>query len=157
MTAPFETPLDKPHPLMLPIDTSRMRKEKDVKEKIKQLLNFHGWFTWMPGSNGFGTQGISDHLAIKNGVFLAIEAKFGYNKPRPTQKAFAAQILANDAYAFCVNESNIDHLRMWLESFEIATQHQMKGQEVPHEHGSRLLNAITVLTEPFAETMAAHA
>lgn len=154
MNAPFEAP---PHPLTLPVDTSRMKNEKDVKSKIKQLLNFHGWFTWMPGANGYGTQGISDHLAIKNGVFLAIEAKFGYNKPRPTQKSFAAQILANDAYAFCVNEKNIDHLRMWLESFEIATQAQMKELPVPDEHGSRLINAIAVLTEPFAETQAAMA
>lgn len=157
MTAPFETPLDKLHPLMESIDTSRMKNEKDVKAKIKQLLNFHGWFTWMPGSNGFGTQGISDHLAIKNGVFLAVEAKFGYNKPKPMQKAFAAQILANDAFAFCVNEKNIDFLRMWLESFEIATQYQMQEKEVPVEHGSRMLNAVSVLTDMFAETQAAHA
>jgi hypothetical protein len=152
MTAHFET---KPHPLMQPVDMSRAKNEKDVKQKIKQLLNFHGWFTWMPGANGYGSQGISDHLAIKNGVFLAIEAKFGYNKPKPMQKAFAAQILANDAYAFCVNEKNIDWLRQWLESFEIATQAQMQNLEVPPEHGSRLLNAISVLTEPFAETVAA--
>lgn len=156
MTAPFE---GKPHPLTLPIDTSRMKKEKDVKEKIKALLNFHGWFTWMPGANGFGAQGISDHLAIKNGVFLAVEAKFGYGKPTAMQKSFAAQILANDGFAFCVNEKTLDHLRMWLESFEIATQAQKHALEngrdpeaaVPPEHGSRMMNAIAALTEAYAE------
>lgn len=139
-----------PAKLHPPIDVSRVRNEKGVKQIIKDLLNAHGWYTWMPGANGFGTQGVSDHLALKDGVFLAVEAKFGYNKPRPTQKAFAAQVLANDAYAFCVNEKTIDHLAWWLESFEIAKQHQMHGLEVPHEHGSRMLNAIAILTDAYA-------
>lgn len=162
MTVPFEP---KRHPLMEPVNMERAKNEKDVKAKIKQLLNFHGWFAWMPGANGYGTQGISDHAAIKDGVFLVIEAKFGYNKPKPMQKAFAAQILANDGYAFCVNEKNIDYLRQWLESFEIATRAQQaalkEGRDpeaaVPQEHGSRLLNAISVLTEPFKATVAARA
>lgn len=143
------TALSKPHPLIAPIDMSKARKEADVKDMIKRLLNFHGWFTWMPGANGFGAQGVSDHLAIKNGVFLTVEAKFGRNKPSPIQKQFSLQIMANDAYAFCVNEQNMDHFAMWLESFEQATQAQMAGLEVPQEHGARMLNAIAVLTDPF--------
>lgn len=145
-TAPSEP--TKPFPT--PIDMSRVKDEKGVKTLIKRLLDFHGYFHWMPGANGYGTQGVSDHLAIKNGVFLAIEAKFGSNKPKPMQKAFAAQIIANDGFAFCVTEKNIDHLAWWLESFEVATQHQMQGLEVPAEHGSRMLNAVSALTDPFA-------
>ena len=140
-----------PKQLTPPIDMSRVKDEKGVKAKVKQLLNLHGWFHWMPGANGYGTTGVSDHLAIKDGVFLAVECKFGYNKPKPLQKAFAAQIMANDGFAFCVNERNIDHLAYWLESFEFATQCQMRGQEVPAEHGSRMLNAISALTDLFAE------
>lgn len=139
-----------PPRLTPPIDTSKWRKEADVKARIKDLLNHHGWFTFMPGANGYGAQGISDHLAIKNGVFLAVEAKFGTNKPKPLQKGFAAQVMANDGFAFCVNERNIDHFAWWLESFEIATQHQLAGLEVPQEHGSRMLNSISVLTDLFA-------
>jgi len=150
MTAP-----SKPHRLVAPIDMSRVKDEKGVKAKIKELLNFHGWFTWMPGANGFGQQGVSDHLAIKNGVFLVIEAKFGYNKPKPTQKSFAGQIIANDGYAFCVNEKNIDHLAMWLESFEFSVQWGVAGnnpEQLPQEHGARLLNAIAALTDMWGET-----
>lgn len=150
MTSPTTAHSDKKHPLMAPLDVSCVTNEKGVKALIKRLLDFHGYFHWMPGANGYGTQGVSDHLAIKNGVFLAIEAKFGSNKPKPVQKAFAAQIIVNDGFAFCVNEKNIDHLAMWLESFEVATRHQLQGQEVPAEHGSRMLNAISVLTDPFA-------
>lgn len=142
----------KPHPLVAPIDMSKVKDEKGVKGKIKLLLDFHGWFHWMPSANGYGTMGVSDHAAIKDGVFLVIEAKFGRNKPKPLQKQFAQQIIANDAYAFCVNERNIDHLAMWLESFEHAKQAQMAGTEIPIEHGSRLLNAISALTDGFAET-----
>lgn len=140
----------KPHPLIAPLDVSKIKDEKGVKTLIKRLLDFHGWFHWMPAANGFGAQGISDHLAIKSGVFLVVEAKFGTNKPKPLQKGFGLQIIANDAYAFCVNEKNIDHLAMWLESFEASIQFVKNGgdpENIPQEHGARMLNAIAVLTD----------
>ena len=142
-----------PSKVATPIDVSRVRDEKGVKRIIKKLLDAYGWYHWMPGANGYGAQGISDHLAIKDGVFLAVEAKFGYNKPRPTQSGFAGQIIANSGFAFCVNERNIDHLAWWLESFDIATKHQMAGLDVPDEHGARMLNAIGVLTDLRAEAI----
>ncbi len=151
-TDPFNTPsLTIPAKLHPPIDVSRVKKEQGVKDIIKALLTAHGWFHFAPGGNAFGQQGISDRLAIKDGVFLAIEAKFGYNKPKPTQKAFAAQIMANEAFAFCVNERNIDHLAWWLESFELSVLAQRQGREVPPEHGARMLNAMSVLTDAFAD------
>lgn len=149
MTAHSST---KPHPLIAPLDVSRITKEAGVKDLIKRLLNFHGWFTWMPSANGFGQQGVLDHLAIKDGVFLAIEAKFAKNKASALQCGFAAQIIANDGYAFLVNEKNIDHLAMWLESFEQSVQHVRQGgkfEEVDPVHGARMLNAISVLTDGF--------
>ena len=141
---------DKKHPLVAPLDVSRVKDEKGVKRLIKQLLDFHGYFHWMPSANGYGMQGVSDHLALKNGVFVVVEAKFGKNTPKPLQKSFALQVMANDGFAFCVNEKNIDHLAMWLESFEVATRYQAEGKEVPDEHGARMLNAISVLTDAFA-------
>lgn len=146
----MQTALSKTGPLTPPIDMSRVKNEKGVKQRIKQLLDLHGWFHWMPAANGYGTQGVSDHAAIKNGVFLVVEAKFGGNKPVPTQKAYAAQIMANDGFAFCVNEKNIDHLAWWLESFEASTVAQSRGEPVSEDHGSRMLNAISALTDPFA-------
>lgn len=151
MTTALTTVPSKKHPLATPIDVSRVKNEKGVKTLVKRLLDFHGWFSFMPGANGYGQQGVHDFLTLKNGVFLTIETKFAYNKPTPVQKGFAAQIMANDGFSFAVNEKNIDHLAMWLESFEIATQHQQRGQEVPPEHGARLLNAISALTDLFAE------
>lgn len=150
MTA-LPTAPSKPAALTPPLDVSKIKDEKGVKKLIKRLLDLHGWFHWMPPANGFGTTGVSDHLALKDGVFLAIEAKHAYNKPKPMQKAFAGQVIANSAYAFCVNEKNIDHLAYWLESFQVAVEHQTRGEPVPDEHGARLLNAISALTDLFAD------
>jgi hypothetical protein len=146
------------HRLQAPLKTDHIKDEKGVKKLIKELLDYHGWFHWMPGANGYGAQGVSDHLALKDGVFLVVEAKFGYNKPKPLQKAFAAQIIANDGCAFCVNEKNIDHLAMWLESFANANEATRIAlasgadpeKAVPQEHGARMLNAVSVLTDMFA-------
>jgi hypothetical protein len=137
------------HPLMAPIDVSRITGEKGVKTLIKRLLDFHQYFHWMPAANGYGTSGVSDHCAVKHGVFLAVEAKFGANKPSPLQKQFALNVTQASGFAFCVNEKNIDHLAMWLESFEIATQLQSQGKDIPDDHGARMLNAISALTEMF--------
>ena len=155
---PMPAPSSKPHPLTAPLDVSRITNEKGVKTLIKRLLDYHGWFHWMPGANGYGAQGVSDHLSIKDGVFLVIEAKFGTNKPSVMQKAFAAHIIANNGFAFCVNEHNIDHLAMWLESFAISNEATRRalvdGRDpeaaVPQEHGARMLNALSALTDMFA-------
>lgn len=134
-----------------PIDISRIKKENGVKELIKQLLDAHGWFHFAVAAGGYSAPGLHDRFAIKDGVFLSIEAKFYPNKVSTMQKAFGAQVIANDCFAFCVHQLNIDHLAWWLESFEIAKQCQMVSREVPPEHGSRLLNAISALTDPFAD------
>jgi hypothetical protein len=138
-------------PLTPPLDVSRITNEKGVKQLVKRLLDLHGWFYWMPAANGYGTQGVHDFNAIKDGVFLTVETKFSYNKPKPTQSAFAAHVMANSGIALCVNEKNIDHLAWWLESFQIATEHQMRREEVPAEHGARMLNALTALTQDFGQ------
>ncbi len=141
-----------PSKLHPPIDVSRITKENGVKELIKKLLDLHGWFHFAMAAGGFGgTGGLHDRFAVKDGVLVTIEAKFGRGKLTPLQKGFAAQIISNDCYSFCVSEKTIDHFAWWLESFEIAKQCQMQGVEVPPEHGARLLNAISVLTDPFAK------
>lgn len=147
----MQTAPSKKHRLTPPLDTSRFSSEKHVKTMVKQLLDHHGWFHWMPPANGYGTLGIHDHNAFKDGVFLTVESKYGKNKPSALQCSFAAQIIANDGFSFCVNETNIDHLALWLESFEIAKRHQMEGKEIPQEHGSRMLNAIAALTDMFQQ------
>lgn len=138
-----------PGKLRTPINIANVQLEKGVKTLIKELLNAYGWFTWMPAANGYGSQGVPDHLAIRNGVFLAVEAKKYPNKPRPLQKAFAGHIIANSGFAFCVDETRIDQFADWLESFEAAVIAQTRGEAVPDFHGARMLDCMNALTDLF--------
>lgn len=123
-----------------------MKSEKDVKKRVKQILDKYNWFWCMPPANAYGKSGISDFLAWRTGASMAIETKFGSNKPTAMQVAFLNSIQAEDAFAFVVNDKNIDFLDQFLESFMIAAEATARRMDVPPEHGSRMLNAIYMLT-----------
>lgn len=123
-----------------------MKNEKDVKKKVKAILDKHGYFWWSPPANAYGKAGISDIHAIKVGVFLAIETKFGGNKATALQVGFLNSIRAEDGYGFVVDEKNVEFLDQFLESFAIAAEAQGNRQPIPEEHGSRMLNCIYMLT-----------
>lgn len=91
-----------------------MKNEGDVKKRIKRMLKKHGWWNFMPKANQFGTNGIPDFICLKNGVFLGIEAKFGYNKPSDLQNARMEEIRANGGHAVWVNEDRLDSLEKLL-------------------------------------------
>lgn len=122
-----------------------MRDEKGVKENIKRLLDHHGWFWWMPPANGYGKVGVSDFHALKNGVFLAIETKFGSNKPTVHQKAFLESVQACDAFGFVVNDKNIEHLGWFLTDFQQQTDMVATEQKMSNEAGARLVDAMRAL------------
>jgi hypothetical protein len=122
-----------------------MRDEKGVKENIKRLLDHHGWFWWMPPANGYGKVGVSDFHAIKNGVFMAIEAKFGSNKPTVHQRAFLESIHASDAFGFVVNDQNLEHLGWFLTDFQGQTDLVAADQKMSNEAGARLIDALSAL------------
>lgn len=131
----------------------KMASEKDVKREIKKLLDAHDWFWFMPPANGYGKAGVSDVIALKNGVFLAIEAKYGGNKPSPAQKAFVESVWAQHGMGFVVNDKNITWLEQWLAAFDrsvAAVQGSAGGdprQAVNQADGALMLNAVSVLTE----------
>lgn len=122
-----------------------MKSEKDVKAKVKKLLDKAGWFWWMPPANGFGKVGVSDFHALKNGVFIAIETKFGSNKPTAHQRAFLESINAESAFAFVVNEQNVDWLESFLKDFAEQTSSIAEKRQMSNEAGARLLDAIRAL------------
>lgn len=125
-------------------------KEKDVKAAVKDLLKKDGWFYWMPAANGFGVTGVSDILAIRKGVFLAIETKFGGNKPTAMQVAFLNSINAENAFGFVVDEKRIGTLSQWLAAFNRASIATSNKQAVAPEDGAALLDCIRVMTEELA-------
>lgn len=124
-----------------------MRGEADVKKEVKKLLNKHGWFWWMPPANGFGKAGTSDFHALRAGVFIALETKFGTNKPTALQKAFLHSVKAEKGLAFVVDEGNIEHFRAWLDAFDRAAAAVAKSENVAPEDGSIMLNALVAMTE----------
>jgi len=116
--------------------------EGDVKRAVKKLLDADKWFWWMPPANGFGKAGISDINAIKSGVFMAIETKFGSNKPTPLQIGFLNSVRSESGFAFVVNEKRIGTLGNFLAAFKRATEAQQQGQQPTPEDGAMMLNCI---------------
>jgi hypothetical protein len=121
-------------------------KESHVKDDVKALLNRYNYFWFMPPANGYGASGISDFIALKGGVFLAIETKFGSNKPTPLQVGFLNSIRAEKGFAFVVNEKNLDWLDAFLDSFQVAAIAASQGMEVSPDHGARIINAMAELS-----------
>jgi Holliday junction resolvase len=130
------------------------RSEADVKKEIKRLLKAHGWFSWMPAANAYGRSGASDHLAIKSGAFLAIEAKFAPNAPTPVQILFLRNIHHHDGMAFVVNQHTIEHLATWLQLFDKAAVCASRGEAMEEEEHKDLLNAFGHLTAPVHAVLA---
>jgi hypothetical protein len=124
-----------------------VKNEKDVKARVKKLLDKHNWFWFMPPANGYGKAGISDIIALKDGTFLAIETKFGSNKPTALQKGFLDSINAENGFGFVVNDSNIEQLGSFLEAFATAIEAMGSKQSVPPEIMARQVDAIAALTD----------
>lgn len=124
--------------------------EKDVKKRVKELLNRDEWFWWMPPANGFGKVGVSDFNALKNGVFLAIETKFGGNTPTPQQKAYLQSIHAAGGLAFLVDEKNIEWLDIWLQTFARSVKKVSLKEAVPDADGAAMLDAVSAMTKGVA-------
>jgi len=129
--------------------TYTFKSEKDVKRHIKKLLDTHGWYHWMPPANGFGKGGISDHNALRAGVFLAVEAKYGGNKPSENQKDYLRDISAQDGIAFVVDDKTIGWLEIWLIAFDRGIAAQHAKEEIVPEDGAAMVNAMRVLSEPY--------
>jgi len=121
--------------------------EKDVKKLVKAFFDAHDWFWWMPPANMYGRSGISDFHAVKAGVFMVVETKFGKNPPTAMQIAFLNSVRSQESFAFVVNELNVDYLKAFLEAFDRATTAQLLKQAVAPEDGAMMLNAIKELTD----------
>lgn len=125
------------------------RKEADVKKHVKELLDRHDWFWWMPPMNGFGASGVSDFNGLKSGVFMGVETKFGKNPPTALQQAFLRSVLQESGIAFVVSERNIEYFEAWLGAFDRATIAQSKGEAIAPEDGAMMLNALAELQSAF--------
>jgi Holliday junction resolvase len=119
-----------------------MKNEGDVKKEVKRLLNKHDWFWWMTPANGFGSSGTSDFCAIKDGVFMVIETKFGKGKLTAMQRAYLDSVNAASCFGFVVNEDSLPWLESFLEDFGQQTILAMKEQKLDNVVGARMVDAI---------------
>lgn len=88
--------------------------EAGVKREVKRLLKKYGWYYWMPPANAFGRAGIADFNAVRGGRFLAVETKFGSNRPTPLQQQFLNDVVAHGGLAMVVTERDLDDLELLL-------------------------------------------
>ena len=122
-----------------------LNNEGDVKRQVKKLLDKHKWFWWMPPANGFGRTGISDFNVFRSGIFMAIETKFGKNEVTPMQKGFLESIRSEQGFAFRVDETNLEWLKVWLECFDRAIEAKRQQVDVAPEDGAAMLDAIRAM------------
>lgn len=125
----------------------KIASEKDVKREVKKLLDAHLWFWWMPPANGYGKAGISDFNAVKQGVFMVVETKFGSNKPTALQIGFCNSVAAEKGIALVVNEKNLNQLASWLELFDDLTDAISSHDPDTRDREIALLNCQVLLTE----------
>jgi Holliday junction resolvase len=72
-----------------------MTPETAIKNQIKDYLNFAGWFVF-PILQGMGSfRGISDLIAIKDGIIIFIECKTEKGKQSQYQLKFESNITIN--------------------------------------------------------------
>lgn len=126
------------------------KNEGAVKKHIKQLLVAHGWMEWMPAQGGYGRVGVSDHNALKDGVFMAIEAKHEKSdKPTEPQKDYLRAVLHQGGFAFVVHKDTIRALEIFLVAFGRSAERQLKGEDPLPEDGAAMLDMINIMTEAY--------
>lgn len=95
-----------------------MRNERDVKHNVKAaVLKRGGWYT-MPQTGGYGRSGIPDILICYRGRFVAVECKFGSNKPTALQKKELTDIKNADGIALVLRESNWEDIFVYLNTVD---------------------------------------
>lgn len=127
--------------------TRTFHKERDVKAEIKKILDRHGWtFRWMPAANGYGKAGVSDFCVLKDGTFMAIEAKYAGRKPTPLQIQFLNNVFLNDGFGFVVDETRLEALDTFLRCFATSAARKATGSDVSPDDGAAMLDAIQAMT-----------
>lgn len=128
------------------------KDEKGVKKRVRALLNEHGWFWWMPPMTGYGAIGVSDFNALRGGVFLAVETKFGKNTATVHQKAYLNSICAEGGFGFIVSDKTLHEFEQWLKAFDRSVERVANQEPRSDEDSIIMLNCVAKLTEPLVQS-----
>ena len=94
-----------------------MKKEADVKRRVKEILKELGAWYFMPVPSGYGVMGIPDFIVCHKGKFIAIETKFGKNKPTKWQDIRLREIDEHYGLSLVINERNVEYLPSVVAAF----------------------------------------
>ncbi|MFW6062212.1 MAG: VRR-NUC domain-containing protein [Planctomycetota bacterium] len=92
-----------------------MLNENGVKEAVKRRLKKRGAWWTMPHQRGFSQAGVPDILVCINGRFLAIETKYGKNRPTARQQQQLDRIETAGGTAVVINENDLPALEELLD------------------------------------------
>jgi len=70
----------------------------------------------MPATHGFGSSGVPDIVACKNGKFIGIECKAGKGRPTALQEKNLNDIFNQGGVAILINETGIEAFKMFMNS-----------------------------------------
>lgn len=129
---------------------SKKKKENTVKDEVKKLLTTHGWTHWPVAQNMYSEAGVSDRHAVKDGVYMAVEAKRDRNHhPTENQKKFLKSIQAQSCLAFVVNDETVKNLADFLDAYDRAVVAASRSQEPTEEDKQVLLVCAEAMTKEF--------
>jgi hypothetical protein len=128
-----------------------VKNENAVKAAIKDALKEHAWKSWPITQTGYGVAGVSDRIAVKAGVFLAVEAKFYPKKPTELQKRFLREVREARHFAFVVDDRTLDVFRDFLDAFDLASEAASRHQDADDETKACLIQSVALLSAPYLE------
>ena len=91
-----------------------MTPEAKVKKKVKQILDKHGAYYFMPIGGPYAVQGVPDIICCIKGRFVGIECKANGNKPTALQEREITKIREAWGVALVIDETNVETLTTQL-------------------------------------------
>lgn len=105
--------------------------EKQLIQAIRQYLaTLPECFFWKEHGGQYGTAGIPDIIVCYKGVFMALEAKVGRNKPTKLQEATIAQIQHASGYAMVVRSVTDVRTLIGMIDAEMEAQHERNWRSI---------------------------
>jgi len=94
-----------------------MTPEAKVKKQVKEILDRHNAYYFMPATGGYGASGVPDIVACINGMFVGIECKADGNQPTKLQLKHLNDIADSGGLAFTVDASSLGVFAMSLATY----------------------------------------